>query len=223
MKKIESHRMQPIRDVVYQQIRKAILRGDLRPGERLAEEQLASEMGTSRTPVREALRKLEVEKMVRYHPHKGVVIAEIPADEIGDIYEIRANVEALLAKHAARNATPEDIKHLCVLLDKAETATTPEAVSDYIDQYNHMLSKIADAPVLEGLAKSLRETLCRMLVATYLKPVRRPEAQREHREIVTAIAMGNEALAYQLTIQHIQNAAQVLEGLEPKQDESDKP
>ena len=219
MKRIELNRMQPIRDVIYQRIRKAILRGDFRPGERLIEEQLSRDLGTSRTPVREALRKLEVEKMVRHHPHKGVVIADVPANEMADLYEIRAHVESIIAKRATQNASAEDIERLSALLDETEAATDPEVVSDCIDQYNHALAEISACPTISGFATQLRETLFRMIVSTYLKPERRQDAQREHREIVAAIAEGNGELAQKLTIRHIRNAAGVLEGLENESDE----
>ncbi|MCL2617058.1 MAG: GntR family transcriptional regulator [Defluviitaleaceae bacterium] len=221
MKKIELNRMQPIRDIIYQRIRKAILRGDFRPGERLIEEQLSRDLGTSRTPVREALRKLEVEKMVHHHPHKGVVITDVPVEEMEDLYEIRAHVESIIAKYAAQNASVEDIEMLNSFLDKAESATDPEVVSDYIDQYNHALAKISERPMMSDYAKQLREILFRMIVSTYLKPARRPDAQREHREIVAAIAAGDGELAQKLTVAHIRNAAAVLKDLEQKNDECD--
>ena len=124
MKKIELNRMQPIRDVIYQRIRKAILRGDFRPGERLIEEQLSRDLGTSRTPVREALRKLEVEKMVVHHPHKGVVITDVPANEMEDLYEIRAHVESIIAKRAALSACAEDIEQLNACLTRRKPPKT---------------------------------------------------------------------------------------------------
>jgi len=210
VEKIDSNRMLPIRDVIYHRIRTDVLRGKLRPGERLMEEQLASELGTSRTPVREALRKLEVEKLVQHHPHKGVIISEVFTGELEDLYEIRTHIEAIISKHAARNAVPEDIELLNSLMDKMEAATTPDEVADSNEEFNHTLSQISACPTIIEIAKQLRETLGRIMASTYLTPKRTRLAQTEHREIVAAIAKGDSDLAQKLTIQHIRNAAKEL-------------
>jgi len=217
MERINADRMIPIRDVVYQSIRKAILQGDYLPGERLTEEQLASALGTSRTPVREALRKLEAEKMVSHSPNKGVVVSRISMDEIEDLYEIRMLVETIIAKRAALHATAEDIKRLTELMDKEETATDSDTISDCVDKYNRTIAEIANCPQISDFGRVIRETLSRMLVTTYLQPKRRPEAQKEHREIVAAVAAGNVELAQKLTSRHVKNAGRVLKNDQPEE------
>jgi len=206
MERINIDRMIPIRDVVYQNLRKAILRGEYLPGERLMEEQLARRLGTSRTPVREALRKLEVENMVSHNPHKGVVVSEINMDEVEDLYEIRTLVETIIAKRAALKATPEDIKYLTKLMNEEEAAVDPDVISDCIDKYNHAIAEIADCPQISDFARMIRETLARVIISTLLEPKRRPEAQKEHREIVAAFAAGDSELAQKLTIRHLKKA-----------------
>ena len=210
MERIHVDRMLPIRDVVYQSIRKAILRGDYLPGERLMEEQLALMLGTSRTPVREALRKLEVEKMVNHSPNKGVVVSEINMDEIEELYEIRMLVEMIIAKRAAKHATSEDIKRLTDLMDEEEASSDLDVISDCVEKYNNAIAEIANCPQISDFGRMIRETLSRMLVSTYLQPKRRPEAQREHREIVAAVAAGDDELAQKLTSRHVKNAGRVL-------------
>jgi len=216
MEKISSSRMMPIRDVIYHRIRATILNGELKPGERLTEEALARELGISRTPVREALRKLEVDKLVSHHPHRGVIVSEVFVDELEDLYEIREYVETIIAKHAARNATPDDIGHLSMLLDKLEAATSSEEASDYSEQYNLTIAKLSGCPTIINLEKLLRDALARITVSTYLMPERRSTAQTEHREIVAAIAAGDAKLAQKLTKSHIRNAAKRLKSLEHK-------
>jgi len=217
VEKIDSSRLLPIRDIVYHRIRTAVLHGKLRPGERLMEEQLARELGTSRTPVREALRKLEVEKLVQHHPHKGVIISEVFPGELEDLYEIRTLVEAIIAKHAARNAAPGDIELLNSLLDKMENAAAPDEAASYIEMFNNTLAALSMSPTVIELARQLRESLCRIMTSTYSVPERMPEAQREHREIVAAIAKGDARLAQKLTTAHIRNAARELKNLECRQ------
>ena len=217
MEKISSSRMMPIRDVVYHRVRADILHGELKPGERLAEETLARELGTSRTPVREALRKLEVDKLVSHHPHKGVIVSEIFAGELEDLYEIREYVEAIIVKHAAKNAAPDDIKNLSSLLDKLEASSSIEEAADYSEQYNLAIARLSGCPTIINLEKLLRDSLTRITVSTYLMPERRPTAQTEHREIVAALATGDSELAQKLTISHIRNAAKSLKSLEHRQ------
>ena len=87
----------PLRDVVFNTLRHAILKGELEPGERLMEISLAQKLGVSRTPIREAIRKLELEGLVSIIPNKGAFVEGVSTDDIRDIYEIRALLEGLCA------------------------------------------------------------------------------------------------------------------------------
>ena len=207
IEKIALDRMRPIRDEVYLSLRKAILRGVYAPGQRLQEEQLAKELGTSRTPVREALRKLEVEKIVTHYPHRGTVVSEVLSHELEDLYKIRTVIEMIIAKKAAQNATAEDIDQLISLLEREEASTDPDEIIDAVEDYNDAISKIADCPNIGDISAKVRETLSRMIVSSHLNPQRRPDAQKEHRQIVAAIASGDCELAEKLTQQHLTNAA----------------
>ena len=99
----------PLRDVVFQTLRQAILRGELKPGERLMEIHLAQKLGVSRTPVREAIRKLELEGLVLMIPRKGAVVAEITVTDLEDVLEVRMALEELAVKLACRKITEEQL------------------------------------------------------------------------------------------------------------------
>ena len=88
----------PLRDVVFQTLRNAILKGELKPGERLMEIQLAQKLGVSRTPVREALRKLELEGLVIMIPRRGAIVADITIQDLNDVLEVREALEELAVK-----------------------------------------------------------------------------------------------------------------------------
>ena len=88
----------PLRDVVFNTLRQAILRGELKPGERLMEIQLANKLGVSRTPIREAIRKLELEGLVLMIPRKGAEVAEITEKSLRDVLEVRRALEELSVK-----------------------------------------------------------------------------------------------------------------------------
>lgn len=102
----------PLRDVVFNTLRQAILKGELKPGERLMEIQLAKRLGVSRTPVREAIRKLELEGLVLMVPRKGAEVADITQQDLEDVLEVRAALEELAVKNACDNITEEQIQEL---------------------------------------------------------------------------------------------------------------
>lgn len=102
----------PLRDVVFNTLRQAILRGELKPGERLMEIQLAQRLGVSRTPVREAIRKLELEGLVLMIPRRGAEVAEITRQDLEDVLEVRAALEELAVKDACEHITDEQLQDL---------------------------------------------------------------------------------------------------------------
>ena len=99
----------PLRDVVFNTLRKAILRGELKPGERLMEIQLANKLGVSRTPIREAIRKLELEGLVLMIPRKGAEVAQITEKNMQDVLEVRKALEELSVQLACERITPEQV------------------------------------------------------------------------------------------------------------------
>ena len=96
----------------YERLLNAIDSGELAPGSRLLEAQLAERLGVSRTPVREALRRLEAQGLVTHEPHRGVVVAELDYDQLGELYAVREVLEGTAARLAARHASPEEVEVL---------------------------------------------------------------------------------------------------------------
>ena len=102
----------PLRDVVFNTLRQAILKGELKPGERLMEIQLANKLGVSRTPVREAIRKLELEGLVLMIPRKGAEVAKITRQDMEDVLEVRTALEELAVKDACDHITDAQLSEL---------------------------------------------------------------------------------------------------------------
>ena len=102
----------PLREIVFETLRGAIIDGTLKPGERLMEVQLAEDMGVSRTPVREAIRKLELEGLVLMIPRKGAYVSGISSKDIADVFEVRAALESLAAGLAAERITEQELEDL---------------------------------------------------------------------------------------------------------------
>ncbi len=102
----------PLRDVVFNTLRRAILTGQLKPGERLMEVHLANKLGVSRTPIREAIRKLELEGLVVMIPRKGAQVAKITEKSLQDVLEVRRCLDALIAELACERLTGEQLREL---------------------------------------------------------------------------------------------------------------
>ncbi len=109
---IDMNEYLPLRDVVFNTLRQAILKGELKPGERLMEIQLAKRLGVSRTPVREAIRKLELEGLVLMIPRKGAEVAEITVKDLEDVLQVRTALEELAVKDACDNITDSQLQEL---------------------------------------------------------------------------------------------------------------
>lgn len=109
---LEMNEYLPLRDVVFRTLRQAILKGELKPGERLMEIQLAQKLGVSRTPVREAIRKLELEGLVLMIPRKGAEVAEITIKDLEDVLEVRGALEELALRDACDHITEEQLQDL---------------------------------------------------------------------------------------------------------------
>ena len=117
----------PLRDVVFNTLRQAILRGELKPGERLMEIQLANKLGVSRTPIREAIRKLELEGLVLMIPRKGAEVAEITEKNLRDVLEVRCALEELAVQLACDRMDEEGIKAM------------KEASADFVIRWTAMI------------------------------------------------------------------------------------
>lgn len=210
IRKLSEARKRPIRDEVFFQIRKAIIRGDYKPGEKLQEEDLAEQLGTSRTPVREALRKLESERLVTYYPHRGTVVSEISNDEIDELFAVRTLIEVLIARRAAVKATPDDIKKLRAYLEKTECGDDTDVILDSVEAFNEKIFQISGAERLTDLNRRIREYLQRLLISSHTEPRRKAEAAAEHMKIVEALEAGDPDLAEKYTREHMKNAPKIM-------------
>lgn len=113
----------PLRDVVFNTLRKAILTGELKPGERLMEIHLANRLGVSRTPIREAIRKLELEGLVIMIPRRGAEVAQITEKSLKDVLEVRRALDALCVELACERISEEEKENLRKACDEFEKAT----------------------------------------------------------------------------------------------------
>ena len=198
----------PLRDVVFNTLRQAILRGELKPGERLMEIQLANKLGVSRTPIREAIRKLELEGLVLMIPRRGAEVAEITEKSLRDVLEVRGALEELAVKLACQKITDEQIQELRAAEKEFEQALHSGDVTVYAEadvKFHDIIYFATDNQRLIQLLYNLREQMYRYRVE-YLK---REEVHAvlfaEHEHIIECIVQRDKVAAKQAISTHIDN------------------
>ncbi|MGE5454515.1 MAG: GntR family transcriptional regulator [Methylocystaceae bacterium] len=199
----------PLREVVFETLREAIISGILKPGERMMEIQLADELGVSRTPVREAIRKLELEGFVVMIPRKGAYVSDISFKDINDIFEIRGALEMLAAGLACERITGDELENLeCLLVKKWECIEKNDldTMVETDTLFHEALYRASRNDRLWQIVSNLREQIQRFRTTSLASPGRMKEAWEEHKELVEAIADRNISLAQELAAKHIDNA-----------------
>ncbi|WP_314623957.1 GntR family transcriptional regulator [uncultured Selenomonas sp.] len=204
---------QPLREVVAEALRDAIKSGTLAPGQRLMEIQLAEELGVSRTPVREAIRKLELEGYVVMMPRRGTYVASLSIRDVNDVFEIRTALDSLACGLAAERITENELESLQRLLvaigGHIETGDMEKIVETDM-RFHDLLYQASRNTRLVGIISNLREQLTRFRSASMSFPGRLKETLEEHREIVDAIAQGDVPGAKQAAEAHMEKAERTL-------------
>jgi len=199
----------PLRELVFEAIREAIISGHLKPGERLMEIQLAEELGVSRTPVREAIRKLEQEGLVVMVPRKGAYVADISMKDIAEVFEIRGALEGLAAELAAERATEEELERLERLLVAIGECIERQDVDGMIEkdtEFHDLLFSASHNERLVQILSLLREQIQRFRSRTLARVERMKVALEEHKAIVEALGRRDSELARSLAEAHIESA-----------------
>ncbi len=197
----------PLRDVVFQTLRQAILRGELKPGERLMEIHLAQRLGVSRTPVREAIRKLELEGLVLMIPRKGAVVAEITVSDLEDVLEVRMALEELAVKHACRSVTQEQLSEIRRYAEEFRKALSGDDIAACAQadmKFHEAIYAATGNSRLVQILNNLREQMYRYRME-YLKDRRsHKNLIEEHDEILRALESRDAELAIRMTTKHIE-------------------
>jgi DNA-binding GntR family transcriptional regulator len=202
----------PLREIVFESLREAIIQGRLKPGERLMEIQLAEEMGVSRTPVREAIRKLELEGFVVMIPRKGAYVAGISIKDIVDVFEVRAALEALAAGLAAERATPEELEEMeraVLQIYEVSNGQNLDTLVERDTSFHELIYKASRNQRLVQIITLLKEHFQRFRTTSLALPGRGKHAVEEHKSIVEAISERNVELASTLAREHIETAEQL--------------
>ncbi len=203
--------------MVAEEIKDAILKGVLKPGDKLVETELTQSLGVSRTPLREAFRELAAEGYITVIPHKGSYVSTISEDEVLDLYSITSVLEGL----ATRQATPllkegEMRENLLALYEDLKRKSGQGNVDAYWASNRHFHQFIAEASGNErlvNLIENLRRQILKTRVITLRYPGRLGGSMDEHEEILGAILAGRDRDAEKLVIEHLEKQRQFVLGL----------
>jgi DNA-binding GntR family transcriptional regulator len=201
-----------LREVVVDELRAMITRGDLKPGERLIEDHLAEQLGVSRNPVREAIRALESTGLVEVRPRKGAYVSSFDVADVRKLLEIRALLEAYAAELAAGRGDADGVDRLTAVLDegrKAALANDLVRAAECHRAFHVAIEDMADNPYLGPAVGPLRHQT--ELVFSVLLPHRGHSSWDEHQRIRDAIAAGDVAGARAATFAHMSSVVDALE------------
>lgn len=198
-----------LRGRVFHKIRDDILNGKYKEGEELKEVTIGEELGVSRTPVREALRQLELEGLVQIIPNRGAFVTGIQAKDVEDIYMIRSKLEGLCARWACAHITREQMDQMEENVYLAEFHAKKgnlTQMAELDNQFHRILYASCDSKMLEHLLIDYHQYVYRIRKKTLSTIERATASNEEHRAIMTAIKENKPDLAEQLADQHMKNA-----------------
>ncbi len=203
----------PLREVVFNTLRQAIIQGEFHPGERLLEVTIANKLGVSRTPVREAIRMLELEGLVVMIPRKGAEVANITVKNLKDALEVRMAIEALSVKLACERIDEEcmeELKENCMKFKEAINSKLVPAIVEGDEAFHNTIYKASKNQKLINTAMTLREQVYRYRVE-YVKDFSyHDKLILEHDQITMAILKRDAEAAQRIMNEHIYNQEQIV-------------
>jgi DNA-binding GntR family transcriptional regulator len=204
-------RAAPLREQAVEALRALIVGGELSPGSRITEKSLEQRLGVSRTVVREALRQLESERLVRIQPGAGPVVTELTPDEARQLYEVRAALEATAARLAARHADEAHIRALREAFERISDrppASLIEQLQIKNGFYEALIAASRNRIIGEQLA-NVQARISQLRAVTLSAPGRQPAMRAELGAVVDAIARGDADAAFELSVAHVMAASAI--------------
>ncbi|MGI6112624.1 MAG: GntR family transcriptional regulator [Mahellales bacterium] len=205
----DPHDQHSLRARVFNHIREDILDGRYKPGDSLVETKLAEELGVSRTPIREAIRQLELEGLVLSIPNKGVIVQGISTQDINDIYTIRKLIEGLAARWAVDRITAQELKNLQEIQELMDYYTKKkdfEQVAILDTKFHDTIYEASKSKILRIMLSSFHHYVRRARLNSLQVPGRARDALLEHENIVDAFIKRDGELAEKLLTRHVSNA-----------------
>ncbi|OPX99338.1 MAG: putative HTH-type transcriptional regulator YdfH [Syntrophorhabdus sp. PtaB.Bin006] len=198
-----------IRKKVYHHIREKILKGEIPPRERLIETRLAREIGTSRTPVREALHSLELEKLIKSIPRVGYIVESMDQQDLEQICEIRNVIEALGARWAIEKAQKKLVRDLTKNVSRQEQALAANDPGGYVEldaQFHEIIAKLSGSDRLLEMVQTLRRHMLRYRMHVVYAMDTASRSIEGHKEILKAVQEGNPKATVDALQRHLRQA-----------------
>jgi DNA-binding GntR family transcriptional regulator len=192
---------------VAEQLRRLIQSGEIAPGSRLRQNEVAARFGVSTTPVREAFAELSRDGIVRLDAHRGATVFRPSLDELIEIYEIRGALEPLAAERAAARATAEELAELEAIYLKMKKTTDPARYVELNHVFHATIYDMAGKPRLAGIIEGLRKSALNYIFLTNPQPANKAFAakvQEQHEEIIEALRARQGKRAARATKEHLQ-------------------
>jgi len=207
---IAGHGSGPLGEKVYSYLRSAIVSGKFPPEGRLVEQEIARELGVSRTPVREALHQLEREGLIEHFPNRGFTVIGESESEVAEIFEIRSILEGYILRVACEGATDDLVSDLKSLLKEAERCLAESQIEELhrINTLFHdrILQQISGRARLKNLVKDLREYVLRYRAVTLRFPGGAERTVKGHERIILALETGDPDLCERIMRAHVEGA-----------------
>lgn len=203
----------PLKDVVYESLRKTLIEGKIPVGERFIEKEYSDRLNISRTPVRDSLKQLEAEGLIKYIPRTGVIVNRITKDDVIEIYKIRNSLELLVATEAMKHITQTDAENIYKLLDMTESANKEGKTDEVIHlftKFNNQLYALSNMKILPSMISNLNSYLHRFRIISIEDSSRREKALLEHKQIIDAIVAKDRYLAEMIIKKHLYDSLDVV-------------
>jgi len=198
----------PLRDVVFKTLRQAILKGELKPGERLLEIHLANKLGVSRTPIREAIRKLELEGLVIMVPRRGAQVAQITEKSLSDVLEVRRALDELAVELACERIGEEEkieLQNACVNFEKAVETKDYHKIAEADVAFHDIIFQASGNMRLKQMVNNLAEQMYRYRFEYIKDESQHTMLIEEHRKIYDSIVKNQVKAAKDAICLHIEN------------------
>jgi len=197
----------PLGNIVYESLKESILNGSLKPGEKLMESRIAEDLGVSRTPVREAIRKLEKEKYVKMIPRKGAYVEDLTMEDILEVLEIRIVLEGLASKLAARNISDEmkdRIRKNMKSFDNASSELDRKELISLDEKFHHIIYQSSGNKKLNEIVRELQDQFQRFRLSYFNELSSYMKLANSHNKLYQAIIDGDEKAAEDYAKEHIE-------------------
>lgn len=203
----------PLKELVFTTLRQAILKGEIEPGERLMEIQLAEKMGVSRTPIREAIKKLSDEGLVTIIPRKGAIVAGISEKTLIDVLEVRMTLEKMAYRCALKSITPEQTRLLESIEKEFEEAIALDdlmKIATTDEKFHFAIYDAAGNEKLKEILSALRENMYRYRLEHIKMKKAREKLVLEHKTMITALEEGSAEEGLKALEEHIDSQEKLI-------------